>query len=391
VKIAKRLSQVKPSATMAISEKAKSIPGVLSFALGEPDFSTPENICAAAQAAIDGGEHHYTPPAGTPALREAIAARLKADLGLDYTPDQICASNGAKHTLINAFMAIVDPGDEVVILAPYWVSYADQVKLAGGTPVVVPTTVENDFQPDPEAVARKMTRRTVAVLINSPSNPTGAIIADETIRALATLVVERDLWLVSDEIYDKIVFDGNRSLSPATLGAEAQAHTILVNGCSKTYAMTGWRMGWAAAPQRVIKAMGNYQSQTTSNASSISQAAALEALTGPQDAVEQMRQEFERRRDYLIPRLRQIPDLEVSNPGGAFYAFPKVSAYFGRELRGRKIKDCLDLCDYLLEEGKVGFVPGEAFGAPEYLRISFACSLDQLEEGMDRLERALRQ
>lgn len=392
--IGQRLANIKPSATMALSQRAKEMrregQDVLSFALGEPDFPTPPGICEAAAAAIEAGETKYTEPPGTLALREAVALSLQRDLGLEYEPTSIVVSNGAKHTLLNVCQALVDPGDEVIVISPYWVSYCDLVQFAGGEAVVHATTIDSGFQPDPEAVAQLATERTRGLLINSPSNPTGAVIAPEVIRRLAEWCVEQDLWLISDEIYDKIVFDATETLSPAAVSEEARERTVIVNGCSKTYSMTGWRIGWAAtAHAPLAKAMSSFQSQTTSNPCSVSQAAAIEALTGSQDAVERMRQEFQRRRDAVIAGLRAIPGVEVHSPGGAFYAFPKVSAYFGRELRGRKIEGSLDFCNYLLDEGLIACVPGQAFGAPDYLRLSFACSMEQIEEGLSRMAEAL--
>jgi aspartate aminotransferase len=264
------------------------------------------------------------------------------------------------------------------------------VGFAGGESVVHETTIGNGFQPDPDQIASQTTDRTRALLLNSPSNPAGAVIAPEVIRRLAEWCVERDLWLISDEIYDRIVFDGAEALSPATVSEDARERTVIVNGCSKTYAMTGWRIGWAiTAHAPLAKAMSSFQSQTTSNPCSISQAATVAALTGPQDCVEEMRQQFQRRRDTIIAGLRGIAGLDVPVPGGAFYAFPKVSSYFGRELQGRRIESSVDLCNYLLEVGLIACVPGEAFGAPEHLRLSFACSVQQIEEGLRRMAQAL--
>jgi aspartate aminotransferase len=388
--IGRRLADIKPSATMALDQRAKEMrregQDVLSFAIGEPDFPTPANIREAAARAMDAGATKYTEAAGTLQLREAIVAGLERDLCLSYSPAGICVSNGAKHSLLNLCQALVDPGDEVIVISPYWVSYCDLVRLAGGEGVVHETTMENGFQPDPDEVAELRTARTRVLLINSPSNPTGAVIAPETIRRLAQWCVDEDLWLISDEIYDKIIFDGNTTLSPAQVSEAAKERTIIVNGCSKTYSMTGWRIGWTVTPHPPLaKALSSFQSQTTSNPCSISQAAALAALTGPQDSVEAMRQEFQRRRDAIIGGLRQIPDLAVYEPGGAFYAFPKVSAYFGREIKGHRVESALELCHVLLDEGLIACVPGEAFGAPGCLRLSFACSLEQIAEGVKRM------
>jgi len=362
---------------------------VISFDVGEPDFPTPENICRAACAAINRGETKYTPASGLPQLKEAIVAAVKRDLGLDYSANQVCVSNGGKHALMNIWETIVDPGDEVIVFAPFWVSYPEQIALCGGRAVIVPTHGADDFQPDLAAVRAALTDRTIAILINSPSNPAGAVFTEATMRALVDLAIERDLIIVSDEIYKHILFDGRRHLSPAQLGEAAQERTILADGVAKTYSMTGWRIGWLIAPPEVARRAGDIQSQETSNPNTPAQWAAIEALTGPQDSVEKMRAEFERRRDFLVPALNAIPGVTCTNPGGAFYVFPEVSAHLGRKLGGRDIPDSQALAEYLLEEAHISTVPGSAFGSEGYLRLSFATSLDLIEEGVRRLAEAL--
>jgi aspartate aminotransferase len=362
---------------------------VISFDLGEPDFPTPENICRAGCAAIAAGHTKYTPAAGMPKLKQAIVSATSRDLGLDYEPAQVVVSNGGKHALMNIWETIVDPGDEVLVFAPYWVSYPAQIELCGGRPVVIPTRGADDFQPDLDQVRAAVTDRTIALLINSPSNPAGSIFTEKTMRALAELAVERDLLIISDEIYKHILFDGRQHLSPAQLGEEVKARTILADGVAKTYSMTGWRIGWLIAPQAIAKRAGDIQSQETSNPNTPAQWAAVEALLGPQDSVETMRAEFERRRDYLVPALCALSGVACARPGGAFYVFPDFSAHLGRTLHGTPIPTDLALAEYLLEKALISTVPGSAFGSDGYIRFSFATSLELIEAGVRRLAQAL--
>jgi aspartate aminotransferase len=290
---------------------------------------------------------------------------------------------------MNIAATLVNPGDEVIIFAPYWVTYPDQVKLCDGRPVVIETRGEDDFQPDLDAVRAAVSDYTVAILINSPCNPTGAVFGRELLEGIAEIALEHDLIIISDEIYKHILFDGRRHVSPAQLGDEIKARTLIVDGVAKSYSMPGWRIGWVLGPEHITKAMGELQGQTTSNPNTIAQWAAVEALNGPQESVAAMNEQFERRRDFVVERLRAIPDLTCSAPGGAFYAFPDASAYYGRTLRGQTIEGSVSLAEYLLEEGLISLVPGEAFGADDYLRLSFAASMKQLEEGLNRLEAAL--
>jgi len=364
---------------------------VISFALGEPDFPTPEHICEAARQALAAGKTKYTPSAGIPELRLAIADTVAADYGIPCTGDQAVVGNGGKHALMNAWQCILEPADEVLILAPYWVSYPAQIGLCGAVPVVVNTYTENDFQPDLDEVRSLVSDRTAALLINSPSNPSGAVLERSLIEGLAEIAVEADCWIVTDEIYRHILFDGRTHFSPAMVSDEVRERTIILDGASKAYAMTGWRMGWMVAPVEVAKAATRLQGQETSGPNSIAQWAALAGLRGPQDCVAEMRAEFERRRDYIVPALAAIEGVKIGNPGGAFYAFPDVSAHLDGHLshKGVPITDDKAFTTYLLEDALISTVPGSEFGLPGYIRLSFATSMDKIEEGVARLRRAL--
>ncbi len=393
MKIAARLDSITPSATMVMKIKADELSkqgkDVLSFAVGEPDFATPENICEAARQAMAEGATKYTAASGTPELKEAVVAAIKRDLGVSYEPGQVLVSNGAKHSLMNVFQTLVEPGDEVIILTPYWVTYPDQIRLCGGEPREVVTHWEQDFQPDLARVRAEVTDRTVAILLNTPCNPTGAVYSREVIEGIAELAIERDLVIVSDEIYKHIIFDGAEHISPVTLGDEVKERTLLADGVAKSYSMTGWRIGWLVGDAEFVSAAGRLQSQATSCPNSIAQQAALEALNGPQESVEQMRRQFEARRDLVMERLDDIPGVRCSRPVGAFYAFPDVTEHYGRTLGGAKVEDSTAMCEYLLTEGLISLVPGAAFGADEYVRLSFACSTEEIEEGLARMKRAL--
>jgi aspartate aminotransferase len=363
---------------------------ILSFAVGEPDFPTPENIRAAAKRAIDEGKTKYTPASGIPELKKAIIEAQVRDTGLSYEASQVCVSNGGKHALMNIWRTLLNPGDEIIIFAPYWVSYPDQIRLCDGVPVVIPTSGDNEFQPDLDQVRAAVTDRTVGILVNSPSNPSGAVFTEATMESLARIAIERDLTIISDEIYKHLLYDGRRHVSPAMFGGDAKQRTIIADGVAKTYAMTGWRIGWLIAPPEFAKAAGNLQSQETSNAGSVSQWAAIEALTGPQESVGEMRKAFEERRGYIVQALRETEGLKCANPGGAFYVFPDISAHLGRTIGGRKIESSLDMANYLLEEALVSLVDGASFGAEGYIRLSFACSLDNVKEGVRRIRAALQ-
>jgi aspartate aminotransferase len=390
MRLSARARAIAPSPTMAIDAKSKQMLAqgidVVNFSVGEPDFDTPDHIKLAGIRAIEAGKTKYTAAAGAMDLRKAIAQKLQHENGLSYTPEQIVVSNGAKQSIFNAFMVLLDQGDEVIIQSPYWVSYPEMVKLAGGVPVIVETTEETGFKMTPAMIKAKLTPRTRVINLNSPSNPTGAVYTRAELQAIADLAVEHDLYIVTDEMYEKLLYDGAEHVSIASLGPEVYERTVTINGHSKAYAMTGWRIGYAAAPLHVAKAMGDLQSQTTSGASTISQVAAVEALVGTQEPIEAMRKEFDRRRQRMMARLNELPGFRVAvAPQGAFYLFPHVAALFGKRWRGRTIKDADDLATLILEEAKVGVVPGTGFGAPNYLRFSYATSMERIETGLDRI------
>ncbi|MCB4792666.1 MAG: pyridoxal phosphate-dependent aminotransferase [Elusimicrobia bacterium] len=389
-----RAKTIKPSPTLAITAKAKALKekgiDVVSFGAGEPDFDTPLNIKEAAKRAIDAGFTKYCPVEGTPDLRKAIADKLKKDNSLDYEPSQIIVSCGAKHSLYNLFQAVLNPKDEVIIPAPYWVSYPDMALLQGAKPKIVKTKESNDFKMTPESLKKAITKRTKAVIINSPSNPTGSTYSKEELELLANVCLESKTLIISDEIYEKLVYDGFKFASIASLSREVKEQTVVVNGVSKSYSMTGWRIGYAAGPKEIIKAMTDIQSQSTSNATSISLKAATEALNGPQDEVEKMRQEFEKRRDYIVDRLNKIKGIKCFKPTGAFYVFPNVKKLLGKTYDGKLISTTDELSEYLIEKALIAVVPGDGFGAPGYIRLSYANSMENISKGLDRLEQAVK-
>ncbi|HEX5062833.1 MAG TPA: pyridoxal phosphate-dependent aminotransferase [Kofleriaceae bacterium] len=394
IKIASRLDPIKPSITLAVTAKAAKLKAdgidVVSFGAGEPDFDTPDHIKDAARAALDKGVGKYTEVGGILPLRKAIAAELSAVHKTTIEPDQILVSSGAKHSLYNLFMALIDPGDEVLIPAPYWVSYPDMVMLAGGRPVILETKAEDDFAVTAAQVAAACTGRTRAIVLNNPSNPTGAVYTRAQIEALAKVVVEKDLLVISDDIYRQLVYGDAEYVSIAAVSPELAKRTILVDGVSKTYAMTGWRIGYTAGPLPLIKAMAKIQGQSTSNPTHIAQIATLAALTGPQECVGTMRKAFDERRKKMVELLRAIPGVKCREPKGAFYAFPDVSTYVGKKTpEGSILDDDVQLCDWLVEVGKVAVVPGSGFGAPGYVRLSYACSMKNIEDGVGRLAKAL--
>ncbi len=384
-----RVQRVKPSPTLAITAKAKDLQAegvdVVNFGAGEPDFDTPDNIKEAAIKAIREGFTRYTAASGIPELKQAICAKLKRENGLDYAENQIIVSCGGKHTFYNLAQALLDPGDEVVIPAPYWVSYPPMVSLAGGVPVIIEAGQEQDFKITPAQLEKAITAKTRAVVINSPSNPTGAAYTFAELKALAEVAVARDILIISDEIYEHIIYDGFEQFSPAQIGPEVKERCVILNGVSKSYSMTGWRIGFAAGPVELIAAMTKIQSQSTSNPTSISQKAAIEAYNGPQDYVRDVLKHFDERRRYIVRALNGIPGITCSTPQGAFYAFPGVSGLFGKKCGGKEIDSSLRLCELLLDEIKIAVVPGEAFGAPGYMRLSYATSLDNIKKGIDRL------
>ncbi|MEJ2191654.1 MAG: pyridoxal phosphate-dependent aminotransferase [Nitrospirota bacterium] len=382
--LSERVKSIKPSPTLAMDARAKEMKArgvdVVNFGVGEPDFDTPGNIKEAAIRAIRAGETKYTPVGGILPLKDAVIEKLRKDNGLSYSREEVMVSCGAKHTLYNIAQALLDPGDEVIIPAPYWVSYPDQALLAGATPVIVRTEESEGFMLRAEDLEAAVSPRTKALVLNSPSNPTGACYTRERLEEIARVVARHDVMVISDEIYEKLLYDGAEHVSLASLGGEAREKTIVVNGVSKSYAMTGWRIGYAAGPAPVIKAMTNIQSQSTSNPASIAQWAALEALTGPQDSVEEMRREFDARRRYLVQALNAVRGITCLSPGGAFYVFPNTSALYGGRVKGS-----LELAAYLLEEAGVALVPGEAFGDDNFVRISYATAMEDIKRAVQRI------
>ncbi len=388
--LAQRMLALEPSATLAMSGKAKEMKAagvtVYDLSLGEPDFNTPEHICQAAFEAIKSGKTRYTPAAGIMPLREAVAAAYKAKHGLEYKPTDVVVSNGAKHALHNAFTVTVNPGDEVIIPAPYWVSYAELVKLAGGVPVIVQTRQEDQFRLTAELLRASITPKTKALLLCSPSNPTGSMYTPEQLGQLADVVLKKDIIVIADEIYENLVYGDNKFASFATVRPGLQDKTILVNGVSKTYAMTGWRIGWTLAPSNIAKSMAALQSQETSNPCSVSQYAALAAIQGDQSCVAKMLAEFSKRRDYVTSRIAAIDGMSCVEMSGAFYAFFNIQAHLGRKYGDKMVETDSDWCLTLLEQQHVATVMGSAFGSPGYARASFAASMETLKEAFDRIE-----
>jgi aspartate aminotransferase len=392
--ISKMAGSVEPSATLAAGARARKMKDqgihVFDFAMGEPDFPTPEHICAAALEAMRKGHTHYTPAAGTPELRAAVARSYQKNYGIKYTPEQVVISNGAKHALHTALAATIGPGDEVLIPCPYWVSYSDLVTMTGASFKLIDTRLEDGFKMTPEQLRAALSPRSRLLIFNSPCNPTGAVYTRAELEALADVVLRTDMAVLSDEIYERLVFGDARASCFATLRPGLAERTITISGASKTYAMTGWRIGWTCAPAAISKAMANVQSQETGCPCSVSQYAALTALEGDQQCVERMRQEFQARRDLVCGRLAQMPGVKSFLPQGAFYAFFDVSAHFGRTRAGRPVKDSASFCQAALEAAHVNLVPGAAFGADQYVRLSYAASREQLQGGLDRLEQFLR-
>ncbi len=391
--ISQRAQRTSPSPTLAITAKARKMReegiDVLSFGAGEPDFDTPEFIKEAAIAALREGFTKYTPTAGIEPLRKAICDKLWRDNGLKYEPNQIIVTCGGKHALYNTFQVICDPGDEVIIPAPYWVSYPEMVKLADGVPVYVYADESTNFVPTVDAIREKITPRTRAIVINSPCNPTGAVFPRQTLKEIASLALKHDLYIISDEIYEKMVYDGHEHFSVASLGEEVKKRTILINGMSKAYSMTGWRIGYAAAERELVAAMTRIQDQSTSNPTSIAQRAALAALQAPEDEVKRMAAAFAERRRVIVDGLNSIPGFRCAEPGGAFYAFPNVSALYGKRWGDRVINGSDAFAEYLLEVARVAVVPGSGFGADENIRLSYACSLDTIRNGIARIAQAV--
>lgn len=389
-RISRRISSVAESATLAIDAKAKALKAsgvdVIGFGAGEPDFPTPTNIVeAAAKACADPKNHRYTPAAGLPELREAIAAKTKRDSGYEITPANTVVTNGGKHAIYNAFATVLDPGDEVLIPEPYWTTYPEAVKLAGGVPVFVPSTLESGFKVTPADLDRYRTDRTKMALFVSPSSPTGAVYDEDETRNFAEFCAEGDLWIMSDEIYEHLTYDDEIARSVVNYDPRGLENVIVVNGVAKTYAMTGWRVGWIVAAKDVIAAAANLQSQQTSNVSNIAQRATIEALNGDQSAVATMRSAFDRRRQTITKLLNDIDGITCPLPKGAFYVYPDVTALLGRNFNGVRPTDTSHLAEIVLDQAKVAVVPGEAFGTPGYFRFSYALSDSDLEEGISRI------
>jgi len=389
-----RAKSLRPSPTLAINAKAKSMQAqgiqVISFGAGEPDFDTPENIKRAAKKAIDEGFTKYTPVGGIDDLKDAIIKKFQRDSGLSYKRSEIIVSCGGKHSFYNLAQAIFDQEDEVIIPAPYWVSYPPMVSLAGGSPVIVETTEKNEFKITPEDLKKALTPKTKALIINSPSNPTGSAYTKKELERIAETAISKNFFVISDEIYEKIVYDGFQFISIASLSEEMKKKTIIVHGVAKTYAMTGWRIGYTAGSEEVISAMNNIQSQSTSNPTSIAQKASVEALAGPQDEVGKMVSAFAQRRNYIVDRLNKIPGVSCYKPAGAFYVFPNFSSYYGKSYESKKIENSTHLADFFLDVARVAVVPGVEFGADPFERLSYATSMEDIKEGLNRIEEALK-
>ncbi|HLO86743.1 MAG TPA: pyridoxal phosphate-dependent aminotransferase [Nostocaceae cyanobacterium] len=385
MKLAARVSQVTPSITLAIAAKAKAMKAegidVCSFSAGEPDFDTPAHIKAAAEKALREGKTKYGPAAGEPKLREAIARKLQKDNGLDYKAENVIVTNGGKHSLYNLIVALIDPGDEVIIPAPYWLSYPEMVTLVGGKSVIVQTEAATGYKITPEQLKKAITPKTKLFVLNSPSNPTGMVYTPEEIKALAQVIVDADILVVSDEIYEKILYDGAEHISIGSLGKEIFDRTVISNGFAKAYSMTGWRLGYLAGPVEIIKAASSIQGHSTSNVCTFAQYGAIAALEESQDCVEEMRQAFAKRRQVMLARLNAIPGLSCPKPDGAFYLFPDISK------TGLK---SLDFCNALIDEHQVAVIPGVAFGADNNIRLSYATDMETIEKGMDRLEKFVK-
>ena len=392
--VSHRCQNIAPSLTLTIDARAKEMKAngqdVVGFGAGEPDFPTPAHICEAAREAMELGMTRYTPSAGTKELRKAIVEKFRRDNDMTYTYGDIIVSNGAKHSLYNVLQAILDPGDEVLIPTPCWVSYPEMVRMAGGVPIYIPSREENNFIPTNRDIASRGTRRTKAMIITSPSNPNGSVWEREQLEFVSDLAIAHPFYVVSDEIYEKLIYDGRQHLSIAQLGEQIKSQTIIVNGMSKAYAMTGWRIGYAAGPRDVITAMSNFQSQATSNPNSIAQYAAMKALQGDQQCVADMVAEFQKRRDLMVERINSISGLSCRKPQGAFYIMLNIKELLGRRYQGRRIEDSLDFAELLLADKQVAVVPGIAFEAEGFCRLSYAASTENINKGLDRIEQFVK-
>ena len=393
MQLSRRVTSIAPSPTLALNAKADALRAqgmdIINFGAGQPDYPTPENICQAGIKAINDGFTRYTPVAGTPELKQAIINKFKRDNGLTYSMDQVMVNVGGKHSSYLIMQAVIDEGDEVIVPAPYWVSYPPMVILAGGQPVILPTREQDGFKLQLADLERAATAKTKAIFLNSPSNPTGGVYSEEELKPLVDFCADKGILMISDEMYEPIIFDGRSFTSTAALSPAAYDWTMTLNGVSKAYAMTGWRIGYMGGPEDVIKACAKIQSQSTSNPTSIAQKAAEEALNGPQEIVGEMNQSFERRRNLIMDLIAELPGITCFRPEGSFYAFPSFHAYYGKKVGGKEIKGSQDMADYLLEEASVAAVPGVAFGEDACIRFSFAISDAEIEKGMASVKAAL--
>ena len=390
MELSRKAQAIEPSLTLAITAKAKEMKekgiDVISFSAGEPDFNTPKNIINAAIKAMEDGNTKYTSVNGILQLREAICKKFKDDNGLEYNPSQIVVSTGAKQSLANTFLAILNPGDEVIVSTPYWVSYPELIKLADGKPVFVEGDEKSNYKFTKENLEKAVTAKTKAIVLNTPNNPTGTIYNKEELEVIADFAKKYNIIIISDEMYEKLIYDNENHISIASLSKDAYERTIVINGLSKSYAMTGWRIGYCAASEKIAKLMISIQSHVTSNVCSITQYAALEALNGPQDEITKMINEFEKRRNYMINRIESIDNLSIVKPKGAFYIMINIENCLGKEINGKILKDSMEFCASLLENEKLAVIPGKAFGLNNYIRVSYATSMEAIKEGLNRIE-----
>jgi len=393
MELSKKALSISPSSTLAISAKAKKMKAdgidIIGFGAGEPDFDTPDHIKEAAIKAINDGFTKYTPASGTLELKKAICDKFKKDNNLEYNTSNIVVSNGAKHCLVNTFGAILNPGDEVIIPAPFWVSYPEMVKISDGVPVILNSTEEEGFKLSIEKLEKAITPKTKAIVLNSPSNPTGMVYSEDELKAIADIAVSKNIFIISDEIYEKLIYDGNKHVSIASLNDKIKDLTIIVNGVSKSYSMTGWRIGYTASNEKIAKIMSNVQSHATSNPNSIAQKAAQAGLEGPEDVVQKMASEFVKRRDYMVERINSINGVSCLKPKGAFYVMMNISKIIGTEIDGVKINGSDDFANLLLDKANVALVPGSGFGTDIHVRLSYATSLENIKEGLNRIEKFL--
>lgn len=394
MKISRKIKNIKPSPTIAISSlagemKRKGI-NVINFSAGQPDFHTPENIKEAGIQAIKNNHTKYTPAPGIPEIREAICRKFKRDNDLEYTPDQVIVSAGGKQSVYLALQVLLEEGDEAIVISPYWVSYPPQVSLTGAKPVIINTTIENDFKTTAEEIEKYITDKTQILILNSPNNPTGSLFVKNELEEIADLCVRKNIFVVTDEIYEQLTYDNQKAVSIASLNDDIKKITLTINGASKSFSMTGWRLGYAAGPKEVVKGMTKLQSQLDTHAVSISQYATIEALDNGAESTRKMRESFDERRKYVVKRLNEIDGIKTNVPKGAFYIFPQVSAYYGKKHNGTLINDSVSFCKYMLEEMKIALVPGSAFGDDNCLRFSYAASMEDIKNGIDRLEEGLK-